>query len=276
MKKQIILKIIFFVLVLFFLVAPILGAEKYINYDIEKEISKNYTEIKQTETATVTLIKVSSKQNKTKNIKWRKGYTNTKVYIKAEPNKSSEKLRTIKFNKKIKYHKYNKKWAIVKYKNIKGYIALSKINNKPVQAKTYKTPASKIISWMPYTAITNQSSKQFKLQQKAYTGKFGIRQVNGRYCIAVGSYYTTKIGTYIDLILENGTVIPCILADCKADMHTDQNNILTFDGSLAEFIVDSNKLSHSAMYTGDIHNVCKRWQSNIVKIKLYKKVEKIK
>ena len=76
-------------------------------------------------------------------------------------------------------------------------------------------------SYMPYTAITSKNSNQYKLQHtEAYTGEHGIRQVDGRYCIALGSYFGKEIGTYYDLVLENGTVIPCILADRKADIHT--------------------------------------------------------
>ena len=43
-------------------------------------------------------------------------------------------------------------------------------------------------AYMSYTAITNTSSPQYKLQQQAYTGNYGIRMVDDRYCIAVGSY----------------------------------------------------------------------------------------
>ena len=97
-----------------------------------------------------------------------------------------------------------------------------------------------------YKCITSKSSDQYRLQQIAYTGMYGIRQVNGRFCVAVGSAYTTQIGQYIDLVLEDGAVIPCILADCKADIHTDTNNILTSDGSLAEFVVDITKFKQNS------------------------------
>lgn len=210
------------------------------------------------------------KKTQNKKIKWKTGYlkTNTKMM------KENKTIKTIVFNTKVKYVKHNKKWALVKYKGKKGYILNKRIAKKPVKSTTYNTPHSKLMSYMSYRAITNTSSNQYKLQQIAYTGKYGIRQVNGRYCIAVGSYYTTRIGTYIDLILKNGAIIPCILADCKANQHTDSRNILTYDGSLAEFVVDMNSLVYSARYSGDIHNACNKWKSDIVKIKIYKKVEK--
>ena len=134
-------------------------------------------------------------------------------------------------------------------------------------------PYNRIKSYMSYKNITSRSSDQYKLQQMAYTGTYGIRQVNGRFCVAVGSAYTTQIGQYIDLVLEDGTIIPCILCDCKADEHTDSRNILTSDGSLAEFVVDVPSLSKTVRYTGDISTACDDWESMITRIIIYDKVE---
>lgn len=134
-------------------------------------------------------------------------------------------------------------------------------------------PYNRIKSFMSYRNITSKSSDQYKLQQMAYTGTYGIRQVNGRFCVAVGSAYTTQIGQYIDLVLEDGTIIPCILGDCKADEHTDSRNILTSDGSLAEFVVDVPSLSKTVRYTGDISTACDDWESIITRIIIYDKVE---
>lgn len=134
-------------------------------------------------------------------------------------------------------------------------------------------PYNRIKSYMSYKNITSRSSDQYKLQQMAYTGTYGIRQVNGRFCVAVGSAYTTQIGQYIDLVLEDGTIIPCILGDCKADEHTDSRNILTSDGSLAEFVVDVPSLSKTVRYTGDISTACDDWESMITRIIIYDKVE---
>ena len=270
MNKNII-KILVATLLFCICVAPLCGAS--VNNYVERQSVE--AQIVETQVVSTTNLKAKNKTIKAKKKnKMEIGYIKSNVNMKKKPKKSSKTIKVVKFNKKIKYKKYNNKWAIVKYKNKKGYIPLKQIKKKRVKSTTYKTPDSKLMSYMSYRAITNTSSNQYKLQQIAYTGKYGIRQVNGRYCIAVGSYYTTKIGTYIDLILKNGTTIPCILADCKDDSHTDGNNILTFDGSLAEFVVDTNSLVYNARYTGDVHNACKKWQSNIVKIKIYKKVEK--
>lgn len=127
-------------------------------------------------------------------------------------------------------------------------------------------------SWMPSIAITDKTSNQFKLQQIAYTdSETGIRMVDGRYCIAVGSYYTTTIGTYIDLTLENGIVLECILADCKANEDTNADNrIHKIDKSLVEFIVDKGKINHKVSHIyGDISYAKDGWNSKVVSIKIY-------
>jgi hypothetical protein len=123
---------------------------------------------------------------------------------------------------------------------------------------------------MPYKAITSVSSPQYKLQQQAYTGKHGIRMVNGRYCVALGSFYTNKIGQNFDLVLENGTVIPCVLADQKADKDTNGNNQVTsHNGCMSEFIVDSNSLDRTAKKMGDISYCEECWKSPVKQIILY-------
>lgn len=262
MSKKII-KVLMTTLLFCCLVAPFYGVN-----------SNKIKILNQTETVEAQTVQSLKSINSKKQYKWKTGYIKSSINVKKYPKKSSKTIKTLTFNKKIKYIKYNKSWAIIEYKSKKGFIPLAQIKKKSTKSTTYNTPNSKLMSYMSYKTITDTSSKQYKLQKNAYTGKYGIRQVNGRYCVAVGSFYTTKIGTYIDLILKNGTVIPCVLADCKDDSHTDSRNILTFDGSLAEFVVDTNNLVYKAKYTGNIHNACKKWKSDVVKIKIYKKVEK--
>ena len=102
-------------------------------------------------------------------------------------------------------------------------------------------------SYMSYKAITSTSSPQYKLQHSyAYTGDYGIRQVNGRYCIAIGTFSGASIGTYVDLILNNGTTIHCIIGDFKSNAHTDASNMMTSNGCVSEFIVDMNSFNSTA------------------------------
>lgn len=116
---------------------------------------------------------------------------------------------------------------------------------------------SEFKSYMAYTAVTNKSSAQYKLlnSELAYTDPdTGIRMVDGRYCIAVGTGYCSKIGTKINLVLENGNVIKCILGDVKADQHTDSTNKFhTVDGSVAEFIVDKTIFNQKKDSSGTVN-----------------------
>ena len=197
----------------------------------------------------------------------------TSSNVRVQPNINSEIVTTLSFNEEVTIKEYNNEWDCIIVDSKKYYIWNELTTNTKCESVEYKTPCNKIKSFMSYRCITNISSDQYKLQQIAYTGQYGIRQVNGRFCIAVGSAYTTQIGQYIDLVLEDGSVIPCILADCKADEHTDSRNILTSDGSLAEFVVDVPSLSKTVRYTGDISTACDDWESMITRIIIYDKVE---
>lgn len=111
-------------------------------------------------------------------------------------------------------------------------------------------------AWMDYKAITSVTSDQYKMQQNATTGEHGIRTLNGRYCIAVGSHYATTIGTKIDIVLESGTVLECVLGDQKANKDTDETNSYhECDGSYLEFIVDGESLDHAARISGDVSSI---------------------
>lgn len=126
-------------------------------------------------------------------------------------------------------------------------------------------------SYMSYKAITSKSSLQYKLQsQYAYTGDYGIRQVNNRFCVAIGTFSDAKVGTYIDLVLENGNVIPCIVGDFKANNHTDSNNMVTkHNGCVSEFIVDRSALHTTAKKMGDISYCREEWKSSVKTVIVY-------
>lgn len=111
-------------------------------------------------------------------------------------------------------------------------------------------------SYMPYTAVTDTSSSQYELLNgsDAYTDiNTGIRMVGDRYCIALGSYYTTEIGQKVDLVLDNGNVIKCVLGDCKADCDTNASNQYAGSGDVAEFIVDYNIFNNLKDASGTVN-----------------------
>lgn len=109
-------------------------------------------------------------------------------------------------------------------------------------------------SYESYRAITNQSSPQYQLQQIAYTGDYGIRMVEDRYCVAMGSYWATEIGTKLDVYLESGELIKVILGDNKQDKHTSSNHrIGSGNRDVLEFIVDPDLIPEEVRNCGSFN-----------------------
>lgn len=112
-----------------------------------------------------------------------------------------------------------------------------------------KTEPKEFKSYMDFRAITNKNSKQYKLQQQAYTDK-GFRKINSKYLIALGSYYG-EVGDEV-IVLIGETKLECIIGDIKADKHTDKENKRHLsDNSVIEFIVDTNTLENIVKKMGD-------------------------
>ena len=201
------------------------------------------------------------------------GWTTTNVNVRNESSTDSEVLEVYSFNTPIQYYKFNDEWAKIVYPTGYAYMSLQYISNEKLNYRDYTVPiTSGFKSYMPYTAITNKASKQFKLQQMASDGTYGIRTVNNRYCVAIGTAFNAQVGTYFDLILANETVISCIVSDIKADKHTDKNNMITVsNGCLTEFIINSSALDRNAKRMGDISYCCDEWNSRVEKIRVYDK-----
>lgn len=222
-------------------------------------------------------------------IKYKKKYVKgTYVNIREQPSKNSEVIKQVSFNEQviiIGNELTNGCWYTVDLDDKTGYIHKDYVSDKPINYRIYNVPCVKNKTWMPYAikkkidgtyqtvSIFAKSSKQYKLQQIAYTGDYGIRMVNGRYCVALGSHFGCEIGQYFDLILANGEIIPCIMADQKANKHTDSANIVTISTNcLSEFIVDRQALNRNAKRDGDISSCCPEWESTVKQIKVYEKV----
>lgn len=208
--------------------------------------------------------------------------------IVSEPSESGEAVGTLMFNEKIEYTIVNSGWYKVVNRDVEGFVSSANVLNedtgyssyeqyvldKIVGYAEYDAPSTRgFKSYMDYRAITSTNSLQYKLQNRhAETGDYGIRMVNGRYCVAVGSRFTSDIGQYFDLVLENGTVIPCILADQKANGHTDSANVVTMhNGCMSEFVVDSNSLNNCAKKYGDMSRCNDDWGSPVKTVKVYNK-----
>ena len=187
--------------------------------------------------------------------------------VRKKPNKKSDVIDKLPYNTKVKVAVYNEQWMVLKDG---GYISKEFLSNKKIKYTSYSMPYTNgFKSFMPHNLFSSKSS-QSKLQLSCYTGKYGIRQYNGRYCVALGSHFKTDIGQYFDLVLNNGTVIPCIMADQKADCDTDSENIVTVaNGCVTEFVVDYSSLNSEAKKMGDISYCTKEWRSRVVEVRVY-------
>ena len=117
-----------------------------------------------------------------------------------------------------------------------------------------------------YTAYNLKSSQQYKLQKAAWTEKrTGIRIVtdpNGvdRYCVALGTAWAggqpKHIGRCIDVYMENGAVLHCVLADVKRkeDTKDNANRYGRINNDILEFIVDTSKVPKIVITTGNVSN----------------------
>ena len=207
------------------------------------------------------------------NKKYNTGWTTANVNVRNEPSIHSDVLGIYPFNTQLEYRKYDDDWAEIKYSLGKAYINMEYISESKCDYTDHETPmTSGFKSYMPYTAITNKSSKQYQLQTIAYTGNYGIRMTDNCYCVAIGTGFNADVGTYFDIILENGSILQCIVGDIKADKHTDKSNKVTVaNDCLTEFIVDSNSLNKNAKRMGDISYCCEEWNSRVEKIRVYNK-----
>ena len=204
-------------------------------------------------------------------------YAKTTVNVRKKPNKKSKIVGKLYWNDKVKaIKKVNKKWYKVKYKKKNRYVCAKYLKRKRSKYRAYQSPSSNTFkSYEDADCITDsQKIAQGRLKKKYHLDKSGVYIVGDRYCIAIGSYYTKKIGVKIDLVLShNGRkhTLKCITADSKDDSDTVNNHRVHKDGSIVEFVVKSSALNKKARYTwGNISYAGKQFRGRIVEIRVYK------
>lgn len=104
-----------------------------------------------------------------------------------------------------------------------------------------------------HTAITNRSSLQYRLQQKAATDELGLRKYKKRYMVAVGTYFNAPVGAKIDVYLSGGGKLKCIVGDIKSDLDTIGGLTQKDDGSVVEFIVEWRRVERNCKRIGSMH-----------------------
>lgn len=205
-------------------------------------------------------------------------YAKTTINIRAKPNIDSKIIGRIYWNDKVKFLKIeDKKWAMINYKGKKRYLCKKYLRNKKHKYKSYSSPTSNTFkSFEDSKCITsNKNIPQGKLKSEYHLDyRSGVWMIGNRYCIAVGSYYTKRIGVKIDLVLShNGRkhILKCITADSKSDKDTTNNHrVHKKDGSVVEFIVKTRYLPTKAKLMGDISYSGKKFKGKIKEIRVYK------
>ena len=91
-------------------------------------------------------------------------------------------------------------------------------------------------SYMPVSAITDRTSKQWHLKQIYTIDSNGFCRLGEYYAIAMGTKYAKRIGQMFTIQLE-GKTFKAIVGDFKDDKDVI-NGVCKTNGSIIEFIVD--------------------------------------
>lgn len=155
-------------------------------------------------------------------------------------------------------------------KNTKLEDKVEKLSKEPKkETVVIQTTKRDFKSYMPYTAITNKSSVQYKLQQQASTDTNGFRCIDSKPMVAVGTGWGVKVGDTVLISCENGNSFEAIIGDIKADIHTGADNKTTLsNGCRCEFIVDMATLNPAIKTRGNVAVLAKYsgYITNVVKI----------
>ncbi len=202
--------------------------------------------------------------------------TKGKKYKKIATLSSKKKTYTDKKLKGATTYYYKAKTTVTGKVNGKS-VTKKSAYSKEKKAKTLKKmglPAvsGKTKTYAIYTAVTVKSSPQYKLlhSKKCYTDKkTGVRMVDGCYCVALGSYYGTKIGTKYRVTFSTGKQIDVILCDQKADRHTDSRHQYAVGNSdILEFYVEKSAMPRRARNLGN-YGALDEFKGSVVAIEKY-------
>lgn len=122
-------------------------------------------------------------------------------------------------------------------------------------------------SYMSYE-LFSKKTKQFTLQNLCTTDSDGFRRVNDNYVIALGTHFDASVGQRVDLLLQNGVVIQCVIGDVKQNCHTDKSNIFSLGNEcMSEFVVDIDELNRKVKRTGDVSYLPSQdWNSPVMSV----------
>lgn len=193
-------------------------------------------------------------------------YVKSDVDVRRKPILKSGKIGKIYALDPVKTMGTEDGWTKIQHKGQTRFVKRKYLTRKKPRYVTKSAPRNSFKSYESYRPLRYS---QGRLQRKAHTDENGLRKVGNRYCIALGSYYTTRIGCKIDLLMSDGDVVKCILADQKSDRHTDSRHQKhRTDGSLVEFIVDQRKLTRRVKQYGDVSKLS-QFKESVHKVRVY-------
>ena len=119
-------------------------------------------------------------------------------------------------------------------------------------------------SYEDYKFITDTRSKQYELQQNAWTDRNGLRRYGALsdYMVAVGTPYG-KVGDRIEITLDSGESFIAIVGDSKGDRHYHSCGR---GACVVEFIVDTPNLDTTTKQMGDISYLDEKFEGDVVSI----------
>ena len=197
------------------------------------------------------------------------GYTTSQLNVRQKPSTDSDVVHTLRWNEEVKYSIYDDEWCVISYNDTNCYIARKYITDNPSSYESIiQVSGDKRKSLESFRKITSRSSIQYKIQMSSTTADNGFRMYKGLYEIAIGTGYNAKAGTFVDVVLTDGTIINCIVGDIKANCDTNKSNTIGNDGSCVEFIVDMGKVAKDIKQSGDASDI-DGWSSKVAELRFY-------
>lgn len=146
----------------------------------------------------------------------------------------------------------------------------SYVDNSEIEAELYESlelPQGDCSAflYMDYRTITDTASKQWELQQSAWTDDQGFRRIGDDYCVALGTFYG-QVGDRFRVTTDRGNVYWIRMSDAKGG---DSNGWYHVAGdgriNLIEFIVQTECLPSEVTFSGDC-GVLENIGGNVMKI----------
>lgn len=109
--------------------------------------------------------------------------------------------------------------------------------------------------YMDYRALTDTASRQWELQQMAWTDSDGFRRIGDDYCVALGTVYG-EIGDRFIITTDEGNTYTAIMSDAKgsdAVFYDDIHSWYHYAGNgcnVVEFVVQTEYLPSAVTISG--------------------------